>query len=209
MVLDSDGAGVAGRHVTVNGTAAPTCGSGCYRARAGDGPLHVGVDARTVTFALPVRAADATPLLRRLTRTYRSLHTTVFDEHLASSPTNGATSRFRVVAPDRLAYDTKNGPSGIVIGARRWDRERRGARWVESPQTRIEPMQPYWGNPTNVHVIAPDTLAFLDRRVPAWFRVTVARDRMTRVQMTAAAHFMVDRYVGFNGPVVISPPLSR
>jgi hypothetical protein len=70
-------------------------------------------------------------------------------------------------------------------------------------------MQPYWGNPTNVHLIAPNVLTFLDRRVPAWFRVTLDGVRPTRVGMTAAAHFMVDRYVGFNVSAAISPPPSR
>ena len=70
-------------------------------------------------------------------------------------------------------------------------------------------MEPYWGAPTNMHLVAPNVLTFLDRRVPAWFRVTLAGKRASRMQMTAAAHFMVDRYVAFDGPVVISPPPSR
>ena len=49
----------------------------------------------------------------------------------------------------------------------------------------------------------------LERRVPAWFRVTLDGVRPTRVEMTAAAHFMVDRYVGFNVSAAISPPPSR
>ncbi len=51
-------------------------------------------------------------------------------------------------------------------------------------------------------------LTFLDRTIPAWFRVQL-KDGLPNVQhMTAAAHFMVDRYVGFDGPVVVSPPTS-
>ena len=70
-------------------------------------------------------------------------------------------------------------------------------------------MQPYWGNPTNVHEIAPNVLTFLDRRVPAWFRVTLNGVHPMRVQMTTAGHFMVDRYVGIDVPVGVSPPPSR
>ena len=96
-----------------------------------------------------------------------------------------------------------------MIGARRWDQERAGAPWVRSDQTPLDVTQPLWTNATNVHLVAPGVLTFLDRSIPAWFRVTLAGDRPTRIDMTAAAHFMVERYVGFDVPVDISPPPSR
>ena len=96
-----------------------------------------------------------------------------------------------------------------MIGTRRWDRDSSRAPWVESVQTQLNVMQPYWGKPTNVHEIAPNVLTFVDRRVPAWFRVTLTGARPQRVQMTAAGHFMVDRYVGIDVPLDISPPPSR
>lgn len=208
-LLGPDGTGLDGRTVTVDGAPAAPCGSGCYRARAAAGSVSVGVDGATVVFDVAARALDAQALLRRVTRAYRRARTAVFDEHLASSPGNGQTTRFKVVAPDRLSYQTKGGPAAIVIGARRWDRDRTGAPWVLSAQTRLDVMEPYWGTPTNVHLIAPSVLTFLDRRIPAWFRLRIARGRPARFEMTAAAHFMVDRYVGFDVPVVISPPPSR
>ena len=39
--------------------------------------------------------------------------------------------------------------------------------------------------------------------------VTLNGARPMRVQMAAAGHFMVDRYVGFNVSAGISPPPSR
>ena len=208
-LVGPDGTGVDGRNVTVDGAPTTPCGSGCYRASAVAGGLSIGVDGTRLAFELDPQARDAHALLQRVTRAYRRTRTAVFDEHLASSPKNSETTRFKVIAPDRLAYQTKNGPAGIVIGTRRWDRDRTGAPWVRSPQTRIDVMQPYWGTPTNVHLVAPGVLTFLDRRIPAWFRVTLERDRPKRVEMTAAAHFMVDRYVGLDGPLEISPPPSR
>jgi copper transport protein len=208
-LIGPDGTGVDGRRVTVDGKQAQSCGSGCYRAPAGPGVLRIGVGAKTIQFDVPANAPDAHALLQRVTRAYRASRTAVFDEHLASTPTNGETTRFEVVAPNRLAYQTKNGPAAIVIGGRRWDRDTPRAPWVPSPQQPLDVMQPYWGNPTNVHLIAPNVLTFLDRRVPAWFRVTLNDVRLQRVQMTAAGHFMVDRYVGIDVPVVISPPPSR
>jgi hypothetical protein len=130
-------------------------------------------------------------------------------EQLASSPKYKERSQFTVVAPNRLAYTIQGGPSAIVIGARRWDRDHPGAKWVPSPQSPVDVMQPYWQKPTNVHLVAPGVLTFLDRRVPAWFRVTVANRLPARVHMTAAAHFMTDTYTEFGGPLTVSPPPSR
>ncbi len=208
-LLGPDGTGVDGRNVTVSGAPTSRCGSGCYRAAGVPGELRIGVDASVIPFGLPARASDATNALRRVTSTIRNAKTIVFDERLSSSPRNASISRFKVVAPDRLSYVTKGGPAGIVIGARRWDRERPGAPWVESSQTPLEVTEPYWGTPSNVHFVAPNVLTFLDRRIPAWFRVILVRGLPVSGEMTAAAHFMVDRYVGFDVPVDISPPPSR
>jgi copper transport protein len=209
-LLGPDATGVNGRRVAVNGTIATPCGSGCYRAATtATGPLRVDVNARSTTFDLPARAHPASDLLRRVTRAYRASRTMVFDERLASSPTISETTRFRMVAPDKLTYQTRNGPAAVVIGAARWDKDKPNGPWVKSPQTPVHVTEPGWGKPTNVHEIAPGVLTFLDRQIPAWFHMTLRGKRPRRVQMTAAAHFMDDRYVGFDVPVEISPPPSR
>jgi hypothetical protein len=165
------------------------------------------VDGKALTFAIAATAPPGRPLLNRLTRAYAKLRTVVFEEKLASSPTQRLDTIFEEVAPNKLRYRTKNGPSAVVIGARRWDSAGPGKPYVESPQTPIRPIQPYWSNVTNVHLVAPGVLTFLDRTIPAWFRVTLRPDALPRaVHMTAAAHFMVDRYVGFDVPVTVSPP---
>jgi copper transport protein len=205
-LLGSDGTGVSGRTVLVDGARAVGCGAGCYRAPAQPGPLRVTVTGRTLTFLVPDRAPDAGALLRNLTKRYRAAKTIVFDESLASSPTEVQRTRFDVVAPDRLSYAIKGGPSAIVIGPVRWDRDRASEPWLRSQQTPLDVTQPYWQKTTNVHLVAPGVLTFLDRRVPAWFRVTVAGQLPALMHMTAAAHFMTDRYVEFNGPVEVSPP---
>lgn len=202
-IVGPDANGADGRSVAVNGVPATSCGPGCYRAPAGS---RVDVDGTTLDFHLPATAPDARAALARVTRAYRSSRTIVFVERLASSPTNVQTTRFTVVAPHRLAYVTRGGPQAIVVGARRWDRDRAGGTWVPSQQTPLDVTQPYWSAPTNVHEIAPGTFTFLDRSIPAWFHVTVANGRPSVQRMTAAAHFMVDRYVGFDVPVTVSPP---
>ncbi len=70
-------------------------------------------------------------------------------------------------------------------------------------------LQPYWSTASNIHEVTPGVLTFVDRSLPAWFRMQVG-DRLPRViHMTAAAHFMTERYVGFDEPVDVSPPPSR
>ena len=68
--------------------------------------------------------------------------------------------------------------------------------------------QPYWRTARNVHIVAPGVLTFLDPTLPAVFRLDFSGARLDRLGMTAAAHFMVDRYVGFDGPATVSPPPS-
>jgi copper transport protein len=208
-LLGPNANGVSGSTVLIDGARASDCGSGCYRGPAAAGPLHVTVNGRALTFAVPERAADAQALLAEITRRYRAQKAARFVELLASSPKYKERAQFTVVAPNRLAYTIAGGPSAIVIGAQRWDRNNARAKWVRSPQTPVDVMQPYWQTPTNVHLIAPGVLTFLDRRVPAWFRVTVTNRLPARVHMTAAAHFMTDRYTQFGGPLTVSPPPSR
>ena len=205
-LLGPDGTGVDGRTVLVDGTPTAACGSGCYRGPAGTGALRVTVDGRTLRFDVPERAPDATALVRSMTKRYRRSSSIVFDETLRSSPTNHITTRFVAVAPNRLRYDIRGGSSAIVIGATRWDRDMTKAPWVRSAQTPLDATAPYWSNPTNAHLVAPNVVTFLDRRIPAWFRVTVVAGRPSVSHMTAAAHFMTDRYVGFDTDVAVSPP---
>jgi copper transport protein len=206
-LLDQSGAGAAGRHVLVDGRRARSCGAGCYRADARPGPLRVTVGRRTLVFEVSARAPDASALLARVTRAYRASRSIVFDESLRSGAGAAEETRFEIQAPDRLAYRIRGGPQAVVIGARRWDRPTPTGRWLESQQAPFASTRPYWSAPTNVHLVAPRTLTFLDRTIPAWFRLTLdARSRPIRLRMTAAAHFMLDRYVGFDVPLELSPP---
>ena len=210
-ILGPDGTGGDGLKVHIDGRLATACGSGCYTARAATNPtVRVQVGQAETTIRVPETAPDATARLARLTRAVRGSRSIVFDETLRSNPSNATTTRFTVVAPDRLSYNTRGGgPSAIVIGKRRWDRDRAAAPYVESSQTPLDVTQPYWESPTNVHEIAPGVLTFLDRRIPAWFRLELGPKQPRVLRMTAAAHFMVDRYVGFDVPATVSPPPSR
>jgi hypothetical protein len=209
-ILGPDGTGANGRNVSVDGRRATPCGTGCYTTPVSDHPVvRIQVGGASTTIRAPVDAPGATAQLGRITRAVRTSKSIVFDETLSSNPHNATTTRFTAVAPNRLSYVTRGGPSAIVIGSRRWDRERPGAPYVESSQTPLDVIQPYWQTPTNVHEIAPGVLTFLDRRIPAWFRLELGPRKPRQLRMTAAAHFMIDRYVGFDVPATVSPPPSR
>ncbi len=209
--VDQDANGADGLDVRIDGRAAVPCGSGCYRGPAAAGPATVDVGGRRVTFRVSPAAPDATSLAAALTRAYRGSRTVVFTERLASSPSNAQVTRFELEAPHSLRYVTAGGPQAVVIGARRWDRNSAGAAWQPSSQSPLAVPSPYWTTTTNAHLVGPRTVTFLDREIPAWFRVTLepSRPLPRRVAMTAAAHFMVDRYSRFDGPLAISPPPSR
>jgi copper transport protein len=205
-LLGPDGTGASGRDVRIDGVTAAPCGSGCYRAAAAAGAVGVSVGGAATTFDVPVKAPAATQALRRITHAYVASRTIVFDETLASSPTDRIQTRFTVVAPNRLSYVIRGGPAAIVIGSRRWDRTSQHAPYVESAQTPIRVVAPLWSQVSNAHEIAPGVFTFLDRSIPAWFRVTVTGSLPRVVRMTAAAHFMTERYVGFDVSATVSPP---
>lgn len=206
-LLGQTGAGVSGRRVAIDGRSASPCGSGCYRAPAGRGPVTVTVAGRTLRFDVSATAPAAAALLAHVTRAYRASRTILFDESLRSGAGGGERTRFRIQAPDRLAYRIRGGPEAVVIGGRRWDRPGDRGPWLESQQTPLRSTDPYWTKTTNAHLVAPRTLTFLDRTIPAWFRLTLdASGRPQVLHMTAAAHFMVDRYGGFDVPLAVSPP---
>jgi hypothetical protein len=206
-LLAPDGTGASGHTVRIDGKPATACGAGCYRGATSSGATHVSVDGRTLTFDVPAAAPVARRLLARATRLYRGAHTIVFDESLHSSPSEGIVTRFELQAPDRLRYTIRGGAQAVVLGTRRWDRDTPTGRWRASQQSRLDVTQPYWRVPRDVHLVAPHTLTFLDATIPAWFRLTLGPDGRPRMlNMTAAAHFMHDRYVGYDVPVVLSPP---
>jgi copper transport protein len=210
-VVGPDATGVEGLAVRIDGRVATPCGSGCYRARSSGSALHVAVGGGSLTFDLPSQAPAATALLARVGRAYRARRSLTISERLASSPANVELTRFELVAPNRLRYVTAGGPQAIVIGGRRWDRTSAAGPWVESPQAPLDVPQTDWRTATNVHLVGPRTLTFLDRSIPAWFQVTLEPRQVlpARLSMTAAAHFMVDRYSRFDEPLEISAPVSR
>jgi len=212
-VLGQDGQGVNGLTVKVNGVKAGSCGSGCYGAFVPlRGTATVAVNGDVLRFAIPAHPKPASVLVAKATRTFRALRSVDYLERLASSPRNKVVSDFTLERPNKLEYRIRGGASGIVIGARRWDRAARG-RWFESAQTPTPQPEPIWaGHFTNAFLLdttpSAYVVAFMKPLGPTWF--TLRLDRKTllphNLRMTTAAHFMRHRYLRFNAPPRIKPP---
>ena len=214
-VIGPDGLGVNGLPVRINGMSGVACGQGCYAARVPGRPAAARVDTGhgTVVFPLRTLPGPGAALVAGAGRLLRTSSSTVYRDRLSSGPGHTLHTLWKERAPDRLSYVIDGGAAGIVIGARRWDRDAPGARWIASPQQPLSlPAVPWTRQITNFKIIASDrttwTVAFLDRSTPAWFRVRIDRrtGRLLSFAMTAAAHFMSDEYVAYDGRVVIQPP---
>ncbi|HET7146139.1 MAG TPA: copper resistance protein CopC [Gaiellaceae bacterium] len=217
IVLSPAGGGLSGLDVRLNGVEADGCGSGCYRVdRAPGARVEVQIDRFGPTlrsvFDVPPDPRPGGAVLRGVEDRFSSLRSVFYLERLASSPSHAVTALWRLEAPNRVAYQIPGGAEGIVIGARRWDRSSPDGTWQSSAQTPLEQPATQWAESANVHVTATDastkTLTFVDPTTPAYFEVVVDSKTMLprTVRMTAAAHFMVDRYVRFNAPRAIYPP---
>ena len=140
-IIGPDDTGVDGRDVRVDGATAKPCGSGCYRAPSlSAGPLVVSIGHRTLTFDVAAAGSrrDCAPRPDH-TDISRLAHDRLRRDARLDRPTNATTTRFTVIAPHRLAYQTSGGgPGAIVIGARRWDRVDDKAPWQPTSQTPID-----------------------------------------------------------------------
>lgn len=229
-VLGTQGKGVEGLDVSFTlqrrSARAAACGPGCYRTLlpVAGRPQAVLVDVRGATAAThwrvalpsPWPPANATALMARTDRVWRSLRSLTFRERLASDSSHAVESVWRAAAPDRIAYTVKGGYSSVVIGGRRWDRAP-GGRWVESSQTApIHQPVPFWTAVTNARVLGSATLrghdvwrvSFFDPGTPGWFEVAIDKRTLHTLELSmfATAHFMHDVYSGFDQSAGISPP---
>ena len=199
---------------------AKPCGLGCYSAAA-PRPRHVELrlsGSRPVTFDIPARTRPAATIVARAARATRALKSLVYEESLRSGPTGGLLTTWSLQAPDEVEYRIRGGADAVVLGTRRWDRDRPGAPWRRSQQLpALRVPQPAWGSTaTNAYLLRDGRVAgkpvwvvsFANPTTPAWFTAWIDRAtyRPLRLRMTAAAHFMTHRYVAFDRPLKIAPP---
>jgi hypothetical protein len=199
---------------------ARSCGEGCYTASA---PRSARVEVRPggsppVVFRIPASAPPAASIVARAARVIRSLRSLVYVESLRSGPTGGLLTTWRLKAPNQVEYTIRDGAAAVVIGERRWDRDHPGAPWRRSQQLpALTVPEPAWGSvATNAHILGEArvggrrvwVVSFANPTTPAWFTAWIDREsyRTLRLRMTAAAHFMLHRYLEFDRPLRIVPP---
>jgi hypothetical protein len=196
------------------------CGPGCYSA-AIPRPRRVELrlsGSRPVAFHIPAQTRPAAAIVARAARTTRALKSLVYTEALRSGPTGGLLTTWSLQAPNQVEYRIKGGADAVVLGTRRWDRDRPGAPWRRSQQLpALRVPQPAWGSrATNAYVLGTAqvngrpvwVVSFANPTTPAWFTAWIDRAnyRPLRLHMTAAAHFMTHRYLAFDRPLKIEPP---
>jgi hypothetical protein len=224
-VVGGQGEGVDGLNVSFrvgsSVSEAQACGAGCYSATTLpiEAPrvvvVKVARPSSTTTWKVqmprPWPPRDASTLVARTARAFRSLRTFVIQDHLESDPAHAINTRWTIVAPDRLTYQIANGSAAVIIGARRWDRPR-GGDWQESEQTPIHQPTPIWTSSTDAHVLESTKFAwrvsFFDPKANAWFELVLAKRslRTLETRMNTTAHFMHEVYGRFNAPLKITPP---
>jgi len=173
----------------------------------------------TATFPVPsLPAAPARDLVQQAELRMSALRTVRLDETLrpATVPLD-VTYAFQ--APNRLAYEISDGAEAVIVGGTRYSRHTPRARWQAEPVPPVPVPTYVWdgapalsarflgsaaedGQPVRV-------VAFFEEQseVPVWFRVWVdGQGLVRRAEMTAQAHFMVDRYRDFDAPLTIEPP---
>jgi uncharacterized membrane protein len=210
--------------------AAKACGAGCYVA-------STGLRGRPTSLAIILRRPGRKPavghfrvpavwpppgaatIVRRAARTFRALRTLTIASRLASSPANETTTIWKLQAPDRLSYRVQGGSEAVIVGPRRWDREDGRGRWIESAQTPVRQPAPPWPAPFRSARLLGSAVvegrsvwivSFADPVTPSWFRIAVDKStyRTLSADMVATAHFMQERYLDFDAPVVVEPPVA-
>jgi putative copper export protein len=211
--------------VELPGARVSGCGDGCRRFRLPGSAreIEVAVRERGRRYATSLPAtwkqdgnARARALLRRAERTMRALRGVRELEQLTSGPGTGATTEYKLRAPDRLEWETGRGVRSVVIGRRQWVRQP-GLGWREGSygsglafKTRAWFAWSRYAR--EVRLLSEHdgraVLALADEGTPVWFRLTVdlATDRVVAEQMIARARFLDTRFTDFGTRFEIEAP---
>jgi hypothetical protein len=142
---------------------------------------------------------------------FRALGSATFLERLASSPSTHIVTQWTLERPDRVEYRIRGDADGIVIGTDRWD-STDGVHW-RSPRRRSFRSQHRLEQHRDERASSRegrDTLrvSFFNPTTPAWFELWLdgRKLRPVKLEMTATARFMHQRYTAFDFPRRIFPP---
>lgn len=214
------------------GSARGSCGPGCWRFQlpASIGTVGVRVtseEGRTWRLALPARWRQgddrrARRILRAAQRRMRALRTFRQVERVSSvaSPEQAAQSEYAFRAPDRLAYATPSMRS-VIIGRRMWIRPDPRLDWQAArggrPAFRVRDGFRWTVFADTVRLLRVGErsgrrvaeLALFDYGYPVWYRLVVDLGdlRVRRATLLTPDNLIEDRYLGFDAPVEIRPPV--
>lgn len=208
-----------------------SCGSGCRQASvnlAGGERVEVnlaGEKDAVAKFQLPhLPAPDGSNLLRSVQQRMHALKTYRIDESLGPASPPVQTSYF-FQAPNRMRIASRSGFESLWIGPTRYNRDRPGQPW-QKEDLGFAPNVPEfsWDVQADRDYIAPriigdetvdgvhtDVLSFFIRigELPVWFRLSVDSSGLVRhAEMLTQGHFMEHRYVDFDTPMAIEPPIQ-
>lgn len=214
---------------TVLGARQRACGPGCARFTAPAArTLNVRVrqDDRSYVATLPAiwqpsAGARARRLLEQTQRTMRALRSVREIEGGSSIPGLSATTRYRLQAPNRMAFVTDGGVSNVVIGSQQWLRGQPGAPVVKGSfgagvPFRLRSWFTWSTYAQHVFLLGHrlengrdvTVLGLMDPGTPAWWQLFVdtRSHRMLHSRLVTYAHFDTERYYAFNKPLRITPP---
>ena len=223
-VLDREGRADRGE-ASVEGARTKPCGPGCVRfelpaatrelvvASRHEGGLH---RARLPAAWVADGERRARELLVRSQRTMRSLRSVREHEVTSSGPGERAVVRYRLAAPDRMAWRSDRGAQTVVIGNRQWlrvaDEAWRAAPYSGGGSFRFRGWFRWSAYARAVRLVSEGggraEIALFDEATPAWFRLRIDTRRLRVLQSRAVAptRFIVQRYSGFDVPVRIEAP---
>jgi hypothetical protein len=164
-------------------------------------------------------APDATGVFMRMQERMHGLQSYRVEETLNSGRVT-VRAEYGFQAPDRMHISVAGGVTRVIVGNRDWTRERPGAPWEED--SAVEPRVPsfIWdsGDPVALRIMGreevdgvPTTvISFLGGGgIPIWYRLWIDDTGLVRrAEMRAQGHFMDHRYLAFDAPLHIRPPLA-
>ena len=214
---------------SVAGASMSPCGRGCFDFALSSAPAQLAVRAtergRTWWLSLPARWVPgrepaARALLTRAESVMRGLDGLREVERVTSGPGTLAVTRYRLRAPDRLAFVTDRGVGAVQIGRRRWLRLPGGPwrRRDEGSAVAFSTRSWFAFTPYARSVRLLDVrrergravwqLALADPGTPVWTRLWIdqASGRVLRERLTARARQVERTFSTAGPPVVVRPP---
>jgi copper transport protein len=208
-----------------------SCGRGCARfLHRAPAPavltVRVVQKGRSYLARLPVRwrageEGRARRLVVRAQNVMRALASVREVERVSSVPGISAVTRYRLRAPNRMAYRTNRDVQSVVVGVKQWTRGQPDAPWQRSEfggglPFRTRSWFAWTTYARHAYVLGERregrrrvaVVALMDPGTPAWWRLVIdlGTHRVLGGRLVTYGHFMTQRFFDFDRPLRIEPP---